>query len=103
MLIKIACQITLGFIPEDIDLVYPPLRILSAEQEEAVKEKQFARLLQAYTAGLLSEEQFIDAANKANLFPIDMKIDKKGILARIKDKMATAQPQTPQAKPKDKK
>lgn len=100
MLIKIACQVTLGFIPEDIDLVYPPLRILSAEQEEAVKEKQFNRLLGAYSAGLLSEEQFIDAANKANLFPIDIKIDKKGILARIKDKMANAQPQ---AKPTDKK
>jgi len=103
MLVKIACQVTLGFIPEDIDLVFPPLRILSAEQEELVKEKQFNRVLQAYSAGLLSEEQFIDAANKANLFPIDIKIDKKGILARIKDKMAAAQPQIPQAKPKDKK
>lgn len=98
MLIKIACQVCLGFIPEDIDLVYPPLRILSAEQEELVKEKQFSRVLQAYSAGLLSEEQFIDAANKANLFPIDIKIDKKGILARIKDKMANAQPQGVQGK-----
>lgn len=102
MLIKIACQVTLGFIPEDIDLVYPPLRILSAEQEELVKEKQFNRVLQAYSAGLLSEKQFIDAANKANLFPIDIKIDKKGILARIKDKMAAVQPQAKQQPPNKK-
>ena len=103
MLIKIACQVKLGFIPEDIDLVYPPLRILSAEQEENVKTSQFARLLQSYTAGLLSEEQFIDACNKANLLPIEVKVDKKGILARIKDKMAGDKPQAPQAKAKDKK
>lgn len=95
MLIKIACQVTLGFIPEDIDLVYPPLRILSAEQEELVKEKQFARVLQSYTAGLLSEEQYIDACNKANLLPIEVKVDKKGILARIKDKMAAGKQQAP--------
>ena len=100
MLIKIACQVCLGFIPEDIDLVYPPLRILSAEQEELVKEKQFNRLLGAYGQGLLSEEQFIDACNKANLLPIEVKVDKKGILARIKDKMGQ-QPQQP--KPIDKK
>lgn len=100
MLIKIACQVCLGFVPEDIDLVYPPLRILSAEQEELVKEKQFNRLLPAYSAGLLSEEQFIDACNKANLFPIEMKVDKKGILARIKDKMSNQQSQP---KPADKK
>jgi hypothetical protein len=103
MLIKIACQVKLGFIPEDIDLVYPPLRILSAEQEETVKTSQFNRLLGGYNIGVMNEEQFIDACNKANLFPIEIKVDKKGILARIKDKMAVDKPQAPQAKNKDKK
>lgn len=103
MLIKIACQVKLGFIPEDIDLVYPPLRILSAEQEETVKTSQFNRLIGAYGQGLLSEEQFIDACNKSNLLPIEVKVDKKGILARIKDKMASDKQQAPQAKAKDKK
>ena len=102
MLIKIACQVKLGFIPEDIDLVYPPLRILSAEQEETVKTSQFNRLLGGYNIGVMNEKQFIDACNKANLFPIEIKVDKKGILARIKDKMGQQQP-TAQAKPKDKK
>lgn len=102
MLVKIACQIKLGFIPEDIDLVYPPLRILSAEQEETVKTSQFNRLIGAYGQGLLSEEQFIDACNKANLLPIEVKVDKKGILARIKDKMAVDK-QGKQEQPKNKK
>lgn len=71
---KLACLKVLGFIPEDIDLEYPALRVLSAEQEENVKNQQFNRLLQAYSAQTITEEEFKEACNKANLFPIEVEV-----------------------------
>ena len=71
---KLACLKVLGFIPEDIDLEYPALRVLSAEQEENVKNQQFNRLLQAYSAQIITEEEFKEACNKANLFPIEVEV-----------------------------
>lgn len=73
---KLACLKVLGFIPEDIDLEYPALRVLSAEQEENVKNQQFNRLLQAYQAQTITEEEFKEACNKANLFPIEVEVKK---------------------------
>lgn len=92
MIYKIACQVVHGFIPEDIDLEYPPLRVLTSEQEENVKDKKFARLLQTYQAQLISEEDFINAVNKANLLPNEIQYNKKGILNRIKESMSMQQP-----------
>lgn len=93
MIYKIACQVVHGFIPEDIDLEYPPLRVLTSEQEEKVKNDKFSRLLQTYQAQLISEEDFINAVNKANLLPNEIKYNKKGILSRIKESMSMQQPQ----------
>lgn len=56
MMTNIACQQLFGFVPEDLEIIFPPLRILSAKEEEEVKEKQFARVFQAFQAGLISPE-----------------------------------------------
>lgn len=69
---KLACAVVLGFIPEDIDLELPDLRVLSAEQVETIKDKKFNRLMQAWNAQLLTEEQFKDACNKEKLLPIEL-------------------------------
>ena len=83
---KLACLKVLGFIPEDIDLEYPALRILSAEQEENVKNQQFNRLLQAYKAQTITEEEFKQACNKANLFPIEVEVKATPKLEDLADK-----------------
>ena len=69
---KLACAVVLGFIPEDIDLELPDLRVLSAEQVENIKDKKFNRLMQAWNAQLLTEEQFKDACNKEKLLPVEL-------------------------------
>ncbi len=71
-LVQVACAILFGFIPDDIDIEFGELRILSAEQVENVKDRQFNRLLQTYQAQLIDEEQFVDACNKGKLLPIDI-------------------------------
>lgn len=71
-IIEIICQHKFGFVPDDLEIAFKPLRVLSAEQEENVKTQKFARLLQAYTAGLLQPEEFKDSCNKDNLLGVQI-------------------------------
>lgn len=72
-LLEIKCQKLFGYIPDDLEIEFQPLRVLTAEQEENVKNAKYARLLQAKTSGLISDVEFRDACNKGNLF--DVKLD----------------------------
>jgi len=71
--IEIKCQKLFGFIPDDLEIEFKPLRVLSAIDEETVKEKKFARLEAAAAAGRISMQEYRDACNKGNLF--DIKLD----------------------------
>lgn len=67
--LKICCQYLFGKIPEDISIKFNSLRILSAEQEENMKNSQFNRLMQAYANGLVSVGDFMVGCNNNNLLP----------------------------------
>lgn len=69
---EIKCQMLFGFIPDDLEIDFKPLRILTAEQEENVKTQKFNRLLQARQAGEISTKDFKDACNKDNLLGIQL-------------------------------
>lgn len=73
---EIKCQVLFGMIPDDLSISFKPLRVLSAEQEENVKEKKFNRLSQAKAAGEITTREFRDACNKGNLF--DVRLDTSG-------------------------
>lgn len=70
---EIKCQKLFGMIPDDLQISFKPLRVLSAEQEENVKTQKFNRIAAAKAAGELSTIEFRDACNKGNLF--DVKLD----------------------------
>lgn len=74
--LELKCQKLFGYIPEDIEIEFKPLRELSAVDTETVKTQIFTRLFQAKTAGELSTFEFRDACNKGNLLPIVL--DTKG-------------------------
>lgn len=75
-MIEIKCQKLFGFIPDDIQISFKPLRMMSSEQEEAVKTQKFTRLLQAKQAGEMTRFEFREAMNKGNL--LDIKLDNAG-------------------------
>lgn len=75
-MIEIKCQKLFGFVPDDLSLSFKPLRVLSAEQEENVKNAKFARVMQAKQAGYLSTLEFRDAINRGNL--LDITLDTAG-------------------------
>lgn len=65
--LKLRCQQLFGIIPEDLQIGYKPLRILSAEQEENVKDKQFRRLLELHDKALISPKATIETINVNDL------------------------------------
>lgn len=75
-LCELKCQKLFGFIPDDLELGFKPLRMLSAEQEENVRTQKFNRLLSAKTAGEITRHEFRDACNRGSL--IDVRLDTSG-------------------------
>lgn len=71
--LKLRCQQLFGIMPTDLQIVWNPLRILSAEQEENVKDKKHKRILDTFKEGLMQDFEAKSAINKGDLLPI--KID----------------------------
>lgn len=55
--------------PDDLEIEFEPLRVMSSEQEETVKDRQFTRVLQARQAGEISSMEFRRAINSEDLLP----------------------------------
>lgn len=68
-----------GFIPDDMEIEFKPLRELSAEQQETVKEKKFNRITTAKAAGEMTTQEYRDACNKGNLFDIQLDTIQTGL------------------------
>jgi phage-related protein (TIGR01555 family) len=77
LMIKVRCQQLFGYVPDDLDIEFTPLRVLSSEQEENVKTSKFSRLLQARQAGEISRLEFRQGINRDDLLPIQL--DEEGI------------------------
>jgi phage-related protein (TIGR01555 family) len=71
-LLQICCQIKFGMVPTDIMIKFKPLRVLSAEQEENVKDKQFLRTTNAFNLGLATDVETKQAINKNGLLPVEI-------------------------------
>jgi phage-related protein (TIGR01555 family) len=70
--LQICCQIKFGFIPDDLKIVWKPLRILNAKEEEEVKTSKFNRIMSAYQAGLASAQEAKESINKDALVPVEL-------------------------------
>ena len=74
-LVQIKCQKLFGFIPDDLEIAFKSLRVLSAVDEETVKTQKFTRLKAAKDTGDITTQEFRDACNKGNL--LDIQLDTK--------------------------
>lgn len=73
--IELRCQLLFGSVPTDLSIEFEPLRVMSSEQEETVKEKQHNRLVQAMQLGGISLEEYRQACNKYDLMGIQLDND----------------------------
>lgn len=71
-LLNIGCQMLFGFIPDDMKIVWNPLRILSAVEEEDVKYKQFNRVMSAFSSGLVTAQEAKQSINKDSLLAVEV-------------------------------
>lgn len=69
-LVELCSQIKFGTIPDDFEIEFKPLRILSAEQEEQVKNNKLQRITSCLASGLMSAKEAKQAINKENLLPV---------------------------------
>jgi phage-related protein (TIGR01555 family) len=73
--IRIYCQKLFGFVPEDIEIEWKPLRVLNSEQEENVKNAKANRLLSLFSSGLVDTKTAKEVINRDDLISVDVKID----------------------------
>lgn len=71
-MVSLCCRKVFGFAPDDLIIKFPPLRILSAKEEEEVKDRQFNRTMSAYTTGLMDGFEAKEALNRASLLPAEV-------------------------------
>jgi len=70
---KIRCMQAHGFVPDDLEIVLKPLRIMSSKEEEEIKTAKFNRVIQAKTQGEMTTKEFREACNKDQLLGIKVK------------------------------
>lgn len=71
-LLNIGCKKLFDFVPEDIQISFPSLQTLSAEQEEKVKDSQWKRVKEIYESGLSSDIEAKESINKGSLLPVEI-------------------------------
>ncbi len=76
---QIKCQQLHGFVPDDLELEFKPLKELSAKDLEEVKNAKYTRLAGAKAAGELTTLEYRDASNKGALFDIQLDTEADGL------------------------
>jgi uncharacterized protein len=74
--IPLRCQQIFGFVPEDLEVEFKPLRVLSAEQEENVKTQKFNRISALYSQGMFDGQEYDEELRTNNLISIETKVGK---------------------------
>lgn len=82
-MVEVRCKNLFGFIPDDLQIEFKPLRILSSEQEENVKTLKFNRLLQAKQVGEIDTVEFRTACNSDKLLPVQLDASKEMPMAEM--------------------
>lgn len=76
--LKLVCKKLFGFIPDDLQVEYYPLRELSAEQEQNVDTMKINNLMALYDRQLISAEAVQEEINLQNL--LNVKVEQEASL-----------------------
>ena len=74
-MVKLRCQELFGFMPDDIEVHFLPLRTLSSEQQETVKTAKANRLIALQQAGAISMKEFKESINRDNLVGVKIEVN----------------------------
>lgn len=76
LIVPIIAQKVWGMVPDDLYYEWKPLRVLSAEQEENVKDAKFQRHSTLYSQGIYDPQEYCEALKQDELLTIDTKVAK---------------------------
>ncbi len=65
-----------GFVPDDWQVEWKPLRVLSAEQEENIKTSKFARFSSLYSQGILTPQEYCEVLKQEKILMIETEVSK---------------------------
>ena len=85
MILPLCCRQVFGFYPDHLHISFKPLRVLSAEQEENVKNHKFNRASAQYSQGILNAEEYCDVMKQDEVLMIDTEVGQ-----------GTREPETPE-------
>jgi phage-related protein (TIGR01555 family) len=71
---ELRCQQLFGFIPDDLELVWAPLREMSGVEQEQVLSARSARTIAWFQAGLLDGKEASEQGRKQNVLEVDSKV-----------------------------
>lgn len=71
-MLELKCRTMFGFKPEDLQIDFEPLRIMSSEQVETIKTSKLSRVIMALDKGLVSLKEAKEAINKDELLPVQV-------------------------------
>lgn len=71
-MLQIICQKVLGYIPENLNFEFHPLRIMTNKEASTVKNETLNRIIQSTNTGLCTHEMAVDLINNEKIFSIDL-------------------------------
>lgn len=71
-ILKIVSQKVLGYIPENMDFEFKPLRMMTNKEESMMKTESLSRIVTAVNGGLCPTETAVELINNEKIFSIDL-------------------------------
>lgn len=71
-ILKIASQKVLGYIPDNIDFEFKPLRVMTNKEESMMKNESLSRIVTATNGGLCTTELAVELINNEKIFSFDL-------------------------------
>jgi phage-related protein (TIGR01555 family) len=72
LLLQIICQKVLGYIPDNLDFEFKPLRIMTNKEESMIKTESLSRIISITNGGLCTTEVAVELINNEKIFSIDL-------------------------------
>ena len=72
--VELRCQQLFGFMPEDVDIEWQPLRVLTGNEAEDVKVKKQQRIMERFTSGLETAQEASVELKKEGLLSVDTEV-----------------------------
>jgi len=84
-ILKIVSQKVLGYIPDNMDFEFKPLRIMTNKEESMMKTEALSRIVTSVNGGLCTTEKAVELINNEKIFAIDLNPNETYTIEELKE------------------